>query len=218
MKALVQRLALVLALVFPLAAQADFQTWLGVFYTAGFGKRWLAYGEVQNRFYQDGLTERRLLLRGAVGMRVGKSHSFYLGYAWTPLFSPAFQDEHRLWQGSLAHYIWPDWQLAFRFRMEERFMPGTDVSLRWRELVRVSWHPTQTWGVVFWDEFFFNLATNAVATKRGFEQNRLFVGAVFPLAESLSIEGGYMNLYEYGQPIGHTVVLSLAWNTVPAVD
>jgi len=207
------RAFLLLALTFSPVARADYQTWLGAFYETGWGTRWLASGEIQDRM-GGSFEQQRLLLRTALGFRLGESHSVWLGYAWTPTFQPSFRSEQRLWQQSRARYTWPEWQLEFRFRMEERFVEGAGaLNLRWRELFRVSYHPYGTWGFVLWDEFFFNLTTNTIVTKRGFEQNRLFLGARLPICEEMALEPGYMNHIQHGLPMAHTAVVFFSWNT-----
>src|SRR5690348_15467708 len=121
----------VLLLTSAAQAASDFQSWTGVFLNQEFTPRWLGFAEVQNRMWRDSSTERQLLVRVAGGIRIGKSHSLWVGYGYTPLFSPTYIGEQRLWQQSLADYYWDHWRLSFRFRLEERFLDGGG-SVAWR--------------------------------------------------------------------------------------
>ena len=107
-------LALLLALSFP-ALAGDFQTWLGGYADLPIGENWRGFVEVQNRFSQNSTSEQRLLVRGAVGLRIGQSHSLWAGYGWTPVFNPGFQDEHRFYQQWMTERVWDHWTLTARF-------------------------------------------------------------------------------------------------------
>lgn len=176
-------------------AASDSQTWAGIFAEHPLGQHWIGFGEVQNRLSRDSSKERQLLARVAAGYQITKTHSVWLGYGWTPSFDPGYLDEHRLWQQSLARYVWDSWNLSFRFRLEERFLAG-GLAWQWREQVRVALKLTDGVDAVLWDEFFFNFNRTASVTVKGFAQNRLFLGPRISLSPEWAIEPGYMNVIQ----------------------
>ncbi len=205
------------ALLFVLVAwpaRADFETWLAGHLNTSWGENWLGAFELQDRFSENSYGQDRLLVRPSVGYQIGKRHSLWLGYAWTPTFYPTFRDEHRFWQQALAEYAWGAWTLTFRFRMENRFIAGSGAILwRWRELARLTYAFNDTWGLVLWDEAFFSLNGNAVVS-RGFDQNRFFFGPEFTLREGLRLQSGYLNvLVSHGGGViaNHVLAVSLYW-------
>lgn len=207
-------LCVVVALVAAAPAAGAFQIWSAVFAEHSLTPRLFVYGEVQNRLNASDLSQH-LLVRPALGYKIGESHSIWAGYGWTPRFENAdLTDEHRFWQQSLASYVWPQWRLSFRFRLEERFIEGTTkMAWRWRELFRTSWHPDGDWGVVLWDEFFFSLSANE-AVVRGFDQNRLFLGLHLPLGSSeFALETGYLNQIHRGGATNHAAVAYVFWKS-----
>lgn len=197
-----------------LPAQADFETWMMANAKGALSGKWLGYFEIQNRISENSRGQDRLLVRPAVGYQFARRHSAWLGYAWTPTFYPAYRDEQRFWQQTLAEYAWGDWSLVFRFRMEQRFIEGGGAMLwRWRELVRVAYAFSPSWSLVFWDEFFFSLNANAVA-KKGFDQNRAFLGPEFSIGEGLRLQTGYMNVLVRrggGVTANHILSATLTW-------
>lgn len=175
-------------------ANSDFQSWVGAFLEQPWSQHWSLFGELQNRTYRNSGTERMLLARVAANYQITPRHTLSLGYGWTPTFHPSFLDEHRLWQQSLARFSLKDLSFAFRFRLEERLIGGEGLAWRWREQVRLSYQVSPSFAPVIWDEFFFNLNKTSHVGFTGFAQNRLFLGARFPISSSWSIEPGYMNV------------------------
>lgn len=204
-------LPLLLALSFP-ALAGDFQTWLGGYADLPIGENWRGFVEVQNRLSQNSTSEQRLLVRGAVGLRIGQSHSLWAGYGWTPVFNPGFQDEHRFYQQWMTERVWDHWTLTARFRLEERFLAGAShLQWRWREMIRGTYHPQDRshWGIVVWDEFLNGLNANEVV-RAGFDENRLFLGARIPVGEGLFLEPGYMNVQVKNAGGGFDILHNLA--------
>lgn len=198
-------------------AHADFQTWAGLYLRSPLSGRWQGFFELQNRIYSG---EQRLLIRPAVGYRISQHHTLWLGYGWTPIINPTFVDEHRLWQQSLAEYRWSQWELSFRFRLEERFVGGA-TGWRWREMIRAGYYPKPSWALIAWDEFFFNFNSYGTVTDRGFEQNRLFLGAKFHVQETWWIEAGYLNQLVRqgaGSRANHAVVIYVNWKAAEPAE
>jgi hypothetical protein len=190
----------------------DFQTWLGGYADVPIGQNWRGFAEVQNRLSQSSTSEQRLLVRAAMGLRIGQKHSVWAGYGWTPTFTPTFQDEHRLWQQWMTERVWDHWTLTARFRLEERFLAGASrLQWRWREMIRGSYHPqgVEHWGIVLWDEFLNGLNGNEVV-RAGFDENRLFLGARFSLGDGLFLEPGYLNVQVKQANGGFDILHSLA--------
>jgi hypothetical protein len=217
------RALLLLLPVLCLPAQADFETWLGANVNFKPHSRLIVNVEAQGRV-QDMTTAKFLALRPSLGVRIGDSHSFWVGYGWTPLVEPVFRDEHRVFQQWLTQRRWTFWTLTARFRLEERFLPGASyAAFRWREMIRLTWHPNGILfsGVVLWDEFLSNINTNEVITA-GFDQNRIFLGWRTNLNEMLALEAGYMNVQRKrpngGFLIDHVLAAYFVWSLAPDVQ
>ncbi len=204
-----------LALLLSQPARADFETWMAGYLNTSLGGNWLGYFELQDRLSQNSGGQDRLIVRPAIGYQISKRHSLWLGYAWTPTFSPGFRDEHRIWQQAAAQYVWGQWSLVFRFRMENRFIEGGGGMLwRWREMARLAYAFNDNWALVFWDEFLFGLNGNA-RVKKGFEQNRAFLGPEWSVNKALKIQLGYLNLLtstSSGTFANHALSVSAYWD------
>ncbi len=191
-----KRLLLLATLLFMLPARgADFEIWSALFVRQPIHGNWVAFGEVQNRM--RGLnTYRQLLARAAIGYQLSKRHTLWFGYGWTPLFFPATEGEHRIWQQALTEYKWDNWELSFRFRFEQRWIDGKGgvTAWRWREQIKAIYNVDTRWGICAWNEFLFNIGSNSAVPLGGFAQNRFFLGVRLPTESGWSIEPGYMNV------------------------
>jgi hypothetical protein len=177
------------------ALDHDVQSW-SLFVAQGYVTphvRW--YGEAQPRFGDDVSELDRLLLRAALGYQIAPGVSAWAGYAWTPLFSPAFKDEHRPFQQLLFEHKFGPLFLVNRTRFEQRFIEGADgPSLRARHMVRgVLRFADSPLGVAAYEEVFFTFNRPGGAPASGFDQNRAFAGLNLQATSVLQVELGYMN-------------------------
>lgn len=195
--------------------EQDFAIWGALFFTAQLDQDapslafWL---DVQGR--QDDASTAQVV-RPALGVTLTSWASLWLGYAslLTWFEGPAERTtENRLFQQLLLKYRWGGLLLMSRTRAEQRFLqeaPG--MANRFREMVRVNYRPRERVpvGIAFKDEAFFQFGGNAWAAQ-GFEQHRVFLGlAMYPLAELLRVEVGYLNVFLSRDPNRMSHVLSI---------
>ncbi|QSQ14000.1 DUF2490 domain-containing protein [Myxococcus landrumensis] len=182
----------------PVSSEA--QLWYTVSAQGNISEPFVYYLEAQPRVSeQDG----RVIFRSAAGVRALQDLSFWLGYAWIPVWnweeSPALrQGESRLFQQALFTPKLGELKATVRARLEQRFLPGTtDVSHRARLMLRGAYPLASEPRLSFivWDEAFFHLNTVEGGPRRGFDTNRAFVGAGWKLGAHASLEVGYLNAY-----------------------
>ncbi|MBL8922925.1 MAG: DUF2490 domain-containing protein [Myxococcaceae bacterium] len=170
----------------------DLQSW-SLLTVWGKHDRFRWYAEAQPRVsFNHGF--ERLLLRPAVGVQVTPEISLWIGYAWTPTFTP-YRDEQRPFQQVLVENKWGVVSLVNRFRVEERFIGGTTgASIRLRHMVRavIRFGESSPWGVALYDELFLTLNAQAGGPVQGFDQNRAFAGVNLKV-DAWQFELGYMN-------------------------
>ncbi len=177
------------------ADDSDTQQWSLLVVNKKLSERWLGYFEVQPRFGDNASDLERLLIRPAIGYRLSPKLSLWQGYAWTPLFSPFFDGEHRTYQQVLYDTSVGATGVVSRTRFEQRFIEGAGgTSHRVRSMLRLS-HPIsrdRKWLAIGYDELFWNLNSTDNGPVRGFDQNRLFLGVGRQINSSLRVETGYM--------------------------
>jgi len=155
----------------------------------------LVYAELQPRLGPETGT---LLLRSAVGYQVLPWLQLYTGFAWTPSFDNRKMAvaEGRLYQQVSAHFGLGPTSWSSRSRVEERALQATpQLSFRFRTQLRgsVPLNAGRTLSAVAWDEVFFHLNTVAGGPRRGFDQNRLFLGLAKKLSSTFAFELGYLH-------------------------
>ncbi|MCP3097327.1 DUF2490 domain-containing protein [Myxococcus sp. K15C18031901] len=183
----------------PVSSEAQF--WYVLSAQGPIAEPFLYYLEAQPRVSkQDG----RVIFRSAGGVRALHDLSFWLGYAWIPLWAweegnPSLrQGESRLFQQGLYTPKLGELKATVRARFEQRFLPGTtDVSLRTRLLLRGAYPMAfeSRLSLIVWDEVFFHLNTVEGGPRTGFDMNRAFVGAGWKLGKHSALEVGYLNVY-----------------------
>lgn len=197
----VLRLGLLLGLLAasrPAHADQDLAVWSGVVTTArvGAGPRpVLAWLDLHGRRDAPAAIG---IVRPGIGIELAPWLSVFGGYAWVPSWpdaSDARTDEHRTWeQAILTHALGEGATLMGRTRLEQRFHEaGDDVGHRVRQLVRFGWVPRGgRVGVVVWDEVFVALGDTDWGQRAGYDQNRLFAGAILTIAPWARVELGYL--------------------------
>jgi hypothetical protein len=175
---------------------------------------WLVHAEVQPRWNDDISQKDQLLLRGAIGRRLGPRVSVWAGYGYFPRWTDDGRlDEQRTWQQLSASFPrMGKWAPSIRVRPEQRYLDSWgDTSHRLRALGRLV-RPigASPWSLAVWDEYFVTLDDTANGPARGFDQNRLFGTVVRTLSAAVSVEAGYMWQLQPSTPTrgtrhGHTL-------------
>jgi hypothetical protein len=215
------------------AIEPELQSW-HLFFTQGkLSPNWSLYLEAQPRFrwlndrssFSPGTTER-FVLRPAIIRKLSDGVStLALGYGWTPLLSPSFQMENRLWQQFQTEFRphATSSRIILRTRLEQRRVePAKQTAHRFRQMVRwlsdISVGP-EDWGLgklAVSDEVFFNLNTVPRGPQGGFDQNRVFLGGHFKVSDSVWWEAGYLNTWvarpEREDRMIHALYTFAAWN------
>jgi len=201
------------------AATHDVQGWLLLVAQQPLGRNWIVHAEVQPRWKDDVSDRDQLILRGAIGRRLGLRVTAWAGYAsvtrWT---GAATLHEQRTWQQvSVALPARARWAPSVRVRQEQRYLDQWgDSSHRLRVLGRVV-RPigASPWALAVWDEWFLTLDDTAAGPRRGYDQNRLYLTTARRLSRALAVEGGYVWQHVPAGPAtptrhGHTL---FAWLT-----
>ena len=142
-----------------------------------------------------------MLIRPAVFYQLNKQTSLWLGYAHVvshPDGKSAFEED-RIWQ-QLLHNFEPIGSLSLqsRTRLEQRFIENSDeTGYKIRQMIRLTM-PSSISSKLRWvayDEYFINLNDTDYGARRGFDQNRAFLGMNWAFAPDLKFEIGYLNQY-----------------------
>ena len=212
-----------LSLPAPVLAQSsahDTQLWLLLLAQLRVGDQWLVHAEAQPRWNDDVTRADQVLLRGAIGRRLGSRTSVWAGYAYTPRQgSDAWTHEQRLWQQFSATLPKVgQWTPSIRIRPEQRFLASWgDTSYRLRAMGRaVRPLDGSAWSVVTWNEYFVTLDDTDDGPERGFDQNRLFAGVVRRMSSAVTLESGYMWQFvpetdTAPRRHNHTILIWLTW-------
>ncbi len=193
----------------------DQQTWLAVFNQTRFSQRWGLWFDGHLRLRDD------FVNKASVGIfRPGLTYYAYddlrltAGYAYVHFFpaeghANVAVPEHRPWQQVQWFIKFPNLRLMNWVRLEERFRRKVlndneldeGFNFNWRvrfnllasiPLTKKKFAPGGL-QFVFNDEIHVNFGDNIVYNY--FDQNRLFLGFVYPLSEHAQIQAGYMNNY-----------------------
>jgi hypothetical protein len=197
-------LGLLLVLASPAAARpsdSQAQLWYAAFTQGPIARPFLYYLEAQPRLGQD---DGRLILRSALGLALPvEGLSVWLGYAWIPVWpwdeDPAPRlNESRLYQQLLYNTALGPVRLSSRTRLEQRLLASAaGTSHRFRTFLRGSapLGGESPLSLILWDEVFFHLNTVEGGPRRGFDQNRAFLGVGYKLSAHVTLEAGYLNNY-----------------------
>lgn len=175
----------------------DFSSWSAIFIQGGLSSKFGYFFESQSRVNQNVNSGNRILIRPALRYFLTPDFVLWLGYGWVPNFTP-FKNEHRIWEQATFVQNFDFWQISHRFRVEQRLIDGAPESAhRLRYLLKglKFFDEKKTIALSVWDEFFYHLNTVTGLISAGFDQNRVFLGFHFKLAESVRFEPGYMNVY-----------------------
>lgn len=186
----------------------DFHTWgtatavgsLESFYPALMNFKYWA--EFQGRFGDDTSRLSQAIIRPGIGYALNNTTSVWMGYALVHTaepFSKTTFNERRFWQQLLWSDNFTFGSVSSRSRLEERLAPrlGDDTAMRFRQMFKISVPLTAApaYRVVASDEYFLNLNNNDWGPRRGFNQNRAFIGLGHNFNKGINYEIGYMNQY-----------------------
>jgi hypothetical protein len=182
----------------------------------------LYYLEVQPRLSLLPGAPDKVLFRGALGVEAVPALSLWAGIGAIPAWVDGrwIPNETRLWQQVLWTPRLDAFQFLLRGRAEQRSFDGeSEVAWRARVLARAVWTPPVDdgrWGLVVFDELFVGVLGLPPA-RRGFDQNRAFVGVLRRVTPWWSTEGGYLHV-QVGLPGSdgarqlHTLLLQTTLN------
>jgi hypothetical protein len=187
-----------------------FGTWANLFVSGRFGQDspWIYFGDVSLRTTESSrpyppsgqdYQVSAVITHDAIGYRFDEHHSVHVGYAFAWARDPLAREptnENRAWEQYSYTTLTPLGPFQSRSRLEQRTVnigPGT--SLRFRQMLRLSYPLTESWFLVSWDELFINLNSVDWGPVTGFDQNRVFVGVGYRIDATLRTEIGYMNQY-----------------------
>jgi hypothetical protein len=181
-------------------AEDDTQAWAAVIASGTVRGDLFLWFEGQARAIDDIGGGSQIVLRPAIGARIGRDAHAVAGYAYvrTDPANGAVSHEHRPWQEiqfapiRLANGA-P--LLISRTRLEQRMVEGRDgTSCRLRQFIRLQ-VPVNATGmqVVAFTEGFFNLNTTRWGVRDGIDQWRNFIGIGFPVLPRARVEPGYLN-------------------------
>lgn len=170
-------------------------------------ENWHWYAELQPRWRQEGSHLDQVLIRPAVFYALNENTSLWLGYAHVtthPDGKKSFE-ENRVWQ-QVLHNFEPIGSVSIqsRTRLEQRFIQNSDeTGHKIRQMIRLTMpsaiSPKLRW--VAYDEYFINLNDTDYGARRGFDQNRAFLGANWAFDSDFKLEIGYLNQYVNGRNI-----------------
>jgi len=165
-------------------------------------KNFKYWAEFQGRFGDNTSRFSQAIIRPGIGYVINPTTSVWLGYALVHTaepFSKATFNERRIWQQLSLNDKFSFGTASSRTRLEERLVPslGDDTSLRLRQMFKI-WVPltaAPAYSLVASDEYFLNLNNSDWGPRRGFDQNRAFIGMGYDFDKEIKAEIGYMNQY-----------------------
>ncbi|HTV02259.1 MAG TPA: DUF2490 domain-containing protein, partial [Luteitalea sp.] len=179
------------------AVAHDTQAWVQFVGHIPIGSAWLVHAEAQPRWNDDVSRKDQLILRGALGRRLGRRTTVWAGHAYIPRWqgSGEVAHEQRTWQQlSVNLPAAGRWTPSIRLRPEQRFLDGwADSSHRFRAMVRaVRPIGASAWSIAASNEYFQTLDRTASGPGRGFDQNRVFGGFIRRFSPASTVEAGYL--------------------------
>ncbi len=214
--------ALLIAAPATAATEQDERLWVNATVIGSISGRLMAFAEVQPRS-ADGLSRLdQVILRPAIGWRVGKTLTLWQGYAHVMLPIEGGRDlneERSFQQVSWTPFTGTAGELQTRTRLEQRWRSdGRETGWRARQMVRYERALDGRQGglaAMASVEAFVALNDTDWGAHRGFDQLRSFVGVEVPLGGRSTAEIGYLNqLVDRTQrrtQINHIASITLFW-------
>lgn len=190
-----------LAAAQPASAEDDAQAWAAVIASGTVRGDLFLWLEGQARAIDDVGKGSQLVLRPAIGARIGRDAHAVAGYAYfrTDPANGSVSHEHRPWQQiQFVPFRRADGAplVISRTRLEQRMVEGREgTSWRLRQFVRLQVPINGSSGLqlVGFTEGFFNLNATRWGVRDGIDQWRNFVGFGFPVLPRARLEPGYLN-------------------------
>lgn len=185
----------------PAVAEDDTQAWAAVIASGTVRGDLFLWLEGQARAIDDVGGGSQLVLRPAIGARIGRDAHAVVGYAYvrTDPETGRTTEEHRIWQqlqfAALRTKAGAPLVIS-RTRLEQRMIEGRDdTGWRLRQFVRLQVPIARKGAVqaVAFTEGFFNLNSTQWGARDGVDQWRTFVGVGLPVARRMRLEPGYLN-------------------------
>lgn len=181
------------------AAEEDFRVWTSLVMDGPLGEKTRWTTEIQPRWRNNAGDFDQLIVRPSVSYALSDKSSVALGYAYVETDTGRrTSKEDRLWQQFSYQSKYEGYSWSSRTRLEQRELDlGDDTSHRLRQMLRAS-HPMASeskWHWLGWNELFVNLNDTNWAGGSGFNQNRLFAGAMWRYEKTSRVEFGYLNQY-----------------------
>lgn len=182
-------------------AEDDAQAWGAVAATGAVRGDLFLWLEAQARATDDVGGGSQIILRPAIGVRIGRDAHAVAGYAYvrTDPLGGTVSNEHRPWQQvqfvPLRRKDGAPLMIS-RTRLEQRMVEGRNgTSWRLRQFVRLQLPLDDKGGIqaVAYTEGFFNLNATNWGVRDGVDQWRNFIGIGFPVASRMRLEPGYLN-------------------------
>lgn len=182
--------------------------------------KWEYMGQLHLRLGDEDPVFNMGIVQAGLGYHPSTTLSLWAGYDILPIRNVSTKEffyERRGWQQV-------EWKIStrgsfpvtYRSRLEERVnssASGTSVRLRQKlgiKMLDINIGPSMT--PIIWDELFFFLNHPVWVGDRSADQNRLFIGFDFKLAEHRFITVGYMNQFEWRNDINRmNHILSLSY-------
>lgn len=192
--------------------QQQEQAWLGYFNQTRFSTHWGLWADVQFRRTDFLARWNQHLFRAGLTYHLADNVRLTAGYAYVGSYlSPSgiVRPEHRPWQqvwwtgrsGRLNLVQWIRAEQRFNHRVRGDQLAdgyGFNWRLRYNFLLQIPLKgETMRPGVpnfVLQNEAFINLGKQI--TDNYFDQNRFFVGVAYPFSKALTVQAGYMNLFQ----------------------
>jgi len=182
------------------AAGQDVQSWNTLLVQGPVDGKLLLWAEGKPRLTRDAGRLGQVVARVGVGVRTRNDIDFHAGYHFQHN-NPApgrTSDEHRFWQQVMGPVFRQPNGLALitRWRLEQRTFENAN-DLGWR--LRMFWrlqaplNGPGTAGPLLISETFVAFNSTDWGARRGFDQQRVFVGWLQPLGKRLNLEAGYMH-------------------------
>ena len=182
------------------AADIDNQIWAVAQFNADLGPRTLVTLDTQARYFNDASRLGQVIFRPAVGLRLDKTTTAFLGYAYvrnSPAGRPVAH-EHRAWQ-QLSYRAAGDGKgltLNGRTRLEQRWVEGRDdTGIRFRQQFRLTAPLAGKVRGFASTEAFFGLNATDWGQRDGLHLVRNVIGVSVPVSPTLTFEPGYLNQY-----------------------
>lgn len=175
----------------------DRQVWVQGLALGQLSENWRSHLEVQPRWFDDSSELGLSIIRYAIGRRVSRRVTAFVGHAWVPrTFGEGVRHEHRIWQQlSITGPAPGGWATSGRVRLEQRWLePWDDASHRLRLLARAQ-KPVaagSAWSVWGYDELMVTLDDTAQGPASGFDRNRVSAGLSRRLSPVVSFDVGYL--------------------------